>query len=98
MIDKVPGARVEVENVAEPPLSVFVASVVVPFLNVTLPVGVPETVGVTVAVKVTDCPKLEGLSEDTTAVVVPSLFTVCARADDVLPRKFESPPYIAVME
>ena len=42
-------------------LSVPVPSVVVPLVKVTVPVGVPmpETTGVTVAVKVTDRPEVE---------------------------------------
>jgi hypothetical protein len=38
-------------------------------LNCTLPVGVPAA-DVTVAVKVTLCPALEGLADEVTAVVV----------------------------
>lgn len=98
VIEYVPPDNVELEYVAEPPLRVLVASVFVPFLNVTLPVGVPEVAGAAVAVNVTSCPKFEGFSDDTTAVVVPSLFTVCIRIDDVLPMKLVSPPYVAVME
>jgi hypothetical protein len=43
---------------------------VVPSLKVTVPVGVPEPCGVTVAVKVTGCPKTDGLTDEVTAVVV----------------------------
>jgi hypothetical protein len=46
-------------NVALPLLSVPEPSVIVPFLKVTLPVGVPPT-EVTVAVKVTAAPNVEG--------------------------------------
>ena len=49
--------------------------VVDPSLNVTVPVGVPE-VAVTVAVKVTDCPKADGFTDEVRAVVV----VVCAEA------------------
>ena len=54
-----------------------VPSVLLPSLKVTVPVGVPEpgVLAVTVAVKVTDWPDLEGLSEETTIVVVSALFT-----------------------
>ena len=39
--------------------------------NVTVPVGLPvPEVTVTVAVKVTDCPKTDGLVPDTTVVIV----------------------------
>src|SRR5438552_2974765 len=59
-------------NVACPPLSVPVPSVVVPSLNVTVPVGVPAPppLGLTVAVKVTDCPNAEGLADEVIVVVV----------------------------
>jgi hypothetical protein len=41
-------------------------------LKATVP---PSGVGETVAVKVTDCPKAEGLSEEVTPVVVAARFT-----------------------
>jgi hypothetical protein len=44
--------------------------VVVPSLKVTVPVGATGVLGVTVAVKVTDCPKIDGLAEGVTVVVV----------------------------
>jgi hypothetical protein len=49
-----------------------------PSMKVTVPVGVPEpgALAVTVAVKVTDWPKTEGLGEALTAVLLPSLLTV----------------------
>jgi hypothetical protein len=64
--------RAEVLNVAVVPLSGWVASSVAPSLNCTDPVGVPApgAVTLTVAVKVTDCPKTDGLAEEPTAVVV----------------------------
>ena len=54
----------------------------VPSENVTVPVGVPAT-AVTVAVNVTDCPRVEGLREDVRLVLVVAL-TVWVRDDDVL--------------
>jgi len=59
------------------PLRVPVPSVLDPSLNVTVPVGVPEpgAVAVTVAVKVTDCPCLDGLRDEMTAVEVLALLT-----------------------
>lgn len=71
--------------------------VVVPSMNVTVPVG---TVGFpvgpeTVAVNVTDWPCPEGFTEDATAVVEVSFagaLTTWVRAFDVDPLKFESPP------
>ena len=54
-------------KVARPPLSVPVPSVVAPSLNVTVPVADD---GKTVAVKATDCPKVEGFGVAVTVVVV----------------------------
>ena len=78
-----PTARVVVLNVAWPlPFTgTAEASVVAPWLKVTVPVGVPAPVPppVIVAVKVTDCPYGEGLGVDTTAVEVAS-WTACGAA------------------
>ena len=62
-------------NVAVPPDSVPVPSVVAPSRNVTVPVGVPVPGGTTatVAVNVTDCPNTDGLADDATVVVVLAL-------------------------
>lgn len=82
------------ENVAWPPeFKVLVASVLVPSLKVTLPVGtaVPGELAVTVAVKVTVWFLREGLSDEVTALVVPSLFTTWLRAEEVLGLKLELP-------
>ena len=86
-------------NVAWPELRVLVPIGVAPSLKVTVPVGVPVpgAVGVTVAVKVTDWPKTEGLTEETPAVVVPALLTVCVKLGEVLVLKLASPLYTAVM-
>lgn len=59
MIECDPTARVDVVSIALPPLSVPVPRAVVPSLNVTVPVGVPD-VAVTVAVKVTAWSKADG--------------------------------------
>lgn len=75
-------ARPAESNLTDPML-------LVPFRNVTVPVGVPA-VAITVAVKVTVCPLVDGLSEDASEVVVLAL-TVCVRAGEVLDRKFVSP-------
>src|SRR5262249_58374545 len=56
-----------------PALRVEVPSVAAPSKKVTVPVGVPDPDGVTVAVKVTDCPNTEGLTDEVTDVVVPCL-------------------------
>ena len=72
---------------------IWVLSVLVPSLNVTLPVGtaVPGELAVTVAVKVTFWPCFEGLRDEVTALVVPSLFTTWVRAEEVLGMKPELP-------
>ena len=67
-----------VARVAMPELlRVALPRVIGPFLNVTVPVGVPEpgAVALTVAVKVTDCPKTDGLTDEVTVVEVLALFT-----------------------
>ena len=70
MIVCVATVGVAVANVAFPPLSAPVPKTVLPFLNVTVPVGVPVPVCVTVAVNMTDWPNIEGFFEDVTLVVV----------------------------
>ena len=58
-------------------LSVPVPRVVEPSLNVTVPVGVPvPLVGLTVAVKVTFCPTVDGFGLEVMVVVVAMLLTV----------------------
>jgi hypothetical protein len=81
----VPSASVDVVIAAFPALSATVASVVAPSLKVAVPVGVPEVAGFTVAVNVTALPKVEGFSEDTTAVDVAWRFTTCDNTGEVLP-------------
>ena len=68
----------ELLKVAIPALSVPVPNVVVPSLKVTVPVGVPPpgATAETVAVNITDRPNTEGLTEDTTVVVLLAWFTV----------------------
>jgi hypothetical protein len=85
--------RAEVLNVAVVPLSGWVARIVAPSLNCTEPLGVPApgAVALTVAVKVTDCPKTDGFAEEPTAVVVFALLTVWVRGGDVLPVKLPPP-------
>jgi len=84
-----PLASVEVLYVAPPLLIVAVPSVVLPSVNVTVPVAV---VGVTVAVNVTDEPYADGFADEARVTVVFVLFTVCVRAVDVLLLSFVSPP------
>ena len=69
VIECVPAVREDVVNVARPLVSSEVdPSVVVPSMNVTVPVGTPDPL--TVAVKVTPAPKVDGLLLDATVVVV----------------------------
>jgi hypothetical protein len=63
-------AKVALMNEAEFPLSAILASIVLPSLNVIVPVGVPEVAGCTVAVNVTDFPYTDGFAEETREVVV----------------------------
>ncbi len=66
-------------------------SVVLPSLNVTVPVGIAPEAVLTVAVKVTVPPTpIDGL-EEAKVVVVAAWFTVCAKTVDVLPAKLLSP-------
>ncbi len=89
----VPADRAEVVKVATPPLRVPVPSVVAPSKKVTVPVAGPEPdPGVTVAVKVTDWPVLEGFWLEVSAVVVERRFTVWLSAVEVLGLKLASPP------
>jgi hypothetical protein len=80
-------------NVALPELKLAVASVVAPSRKVTVPVGVPEPgeTALTVAVKVTDCPKTDAFTDEVTPVVLESLVTDCVSAADVLFVKLLSP-------
>ena len=91
----VPGASVEVVKVAFPALSVPVPRAAAPSLKVTVPLGVPIDPA-TVAVNFTDWPKLEGLSDDTTVVVLAIFFTTCDSTLEVLPEKIPPPAYLAV--
>jgi hypothetical protein len=92
----VPEASVDVVNFATPPLTPMVFRAVVPSWKVTVPVTFPLNCGVTLAVKVTDCAKFDGFSDETKAVVVVALLTTWLITFDVLPGKFESPPYTAL--
>jgi hypothetical protein len=58
-------------------------------MNVTVPVA---PVPVTIAVKVTELPYVDGLADDDMTLVVVALFTVCERTDEVDVAKFASPP------
>ena len=58
-----------------------------PSRKVTVPVGVPApaNTAATVAVKVTDCPKVEGFADDATLVVVFAGLTVWVGSEALLP-------------
>ncbi len=64
----VPAVKLKVENLDTPELSAHVPSELNPSLNVTVPVGVLELPD-TVAVKVTELPTLDGLSDEVSAVL-----------------------------
>ena len=65
--------------------------VFVPDLKITVPVGVPDVEGVTVAVKVTDWPAEDGLSDDINEVLVAAFVTTWDTGDDGLVASFASP-------
>jgi hypothetical protein len=64
-----------------------------PSVNVTVPVGtrMPARVGVSVAVKVTEFPALDGFSDEVTLVVVEAMLTICTKVFEVLALKFAAP-------
>jgi hypothetical protein len=94
----VPTGSVVVVKLAALPLREALPRLVLPLLNVTVPVAVPPNCPETVAVKVTDWPEGEGFSDEVKVVVEPAFPTTWLTAVDVLPAKSESPPYAAVME
>src|SRR5277367_5939438 len=99
-MDSVPAGRVEVEILVVAELttpsqtqpSVPVPMVLLPFLKVTVPVGVLVPEVVTVAVKVTESPMLEGFSLDCRLVVVVAR-PVPAQAVKRLPTLTEPRPF-----
>ena len=74
--------------VALPLLIVPDPSVVLPSVNVTVPVAV---VGVTVPVNVTDEPYADGFADEASVTVVFAFCTVCVSTEDVLLLSFASP-------
>ena len=64
----------------------------------TVPVRVPMTEEETLAVKVMDLPAADGLALEESTVEVAAGFTICARVEEALERKLESPLYLAEME
>jgi hypothetical protein len=81
VIEWLPAESVVLANEALPPLTGTVAKTVAPSRNCTLPVAAD---GNRVAVSVTDWPVNAGLRDDTSAIDVDALFTVCVTAGDVL--------------
>jgi len=81
-------AKAAVANVATPLVIVPVPIVAAPSLNVTVPDAVA---GETVAVNVTDAPKVDGFKDDVIVVAVGACVTVCDTAEEVLVRSFASP-------
>ena len=61
-------------------------------------VPAPGETALTVAVKVTDWPKTEGLTEEATLVVVLAWLTFWVRTEEVLELKLASPLYTALIE
>ena len=84
-----PMLRAVVVKVATPPTNVPLPIGLPPSRNVTDPVGVPVAgaTAVTVAVKVTAWPRMEGFTDEVTAVEVLPLLTTCGFPviDPVLP-------------
>ena len=93
----VPKGNLLVEYLAEPPVRLTEAKTVEPIKKRTLPVGVPNCAD-TVAMKVTDLPKIEGFTDETRVTVVGPLVTVCETVFEVLALKVASPLYAAVVE
>src|SRR5690242_14105706 len=89
--------RAEVVKVAwaEPLRVTLLARVAAPSRKLTVPLGVPDpgALAATVAVKVTVCPKTDGLLVEVTVVVLGSVVRSAGEAESVpeLARKFVSP-------
>jgi hypothetical protein len=92
----VPADRAEVLKLACAPEEVEVSAAlprtVLPSWNVTVPVGVPLAVVVTVAVRGTAWPGAAGAAELASAVELPSCRTVWFRAEEVPLALVRSPP------
>jgi hypothetical protein len=76
----VPETNAEVANEADPAVNETAPRVVPPSIKVIVPVGVPDAeTGATPAVKVTICPKADGLTLETRLALVGAVFTICER-------------------
>jgi hypothetical protein len=87
-----PADRFAVDIDVVPEAKLAVPRVVAESRNVTVPLAVPVNCGVTVAVKVTVWPKIDGFNELVTALELVTLFTVCVIAVDALLLMLLSPP------
>src|ERR1035438_5285555 len=85
-----PAPSDEVLSTATPPLTVALPSTVAPSLNCTVPVA---ALGVTAAVKVTDCPEVAGFSDEVTVTLELVLDTVTTTAVELLAVSLPSPLY-----
>jgi hypothetical protein len=95
----VPNARFETERVAVPfDCKIPVPRLAVPLRKVTVPVGVPPTAPVTVAVNMIGPPKKAGFGAEVSVIVVACGPTVTGNAAETLAAVLASPPYVAVME
>ena len=83
-----PAGSVEVAKLAMPPLRVPEPRMLLPSWKSIVPVALG---GETVAIRVTDCPALEGFELGFTAVAVECLTMVCESTLLALPKKFVSP-------
>jgi hypothetical protein len=91
LIEFVPTVRIEIANPAARFLSIAVSNKVAPFMNEMLsPFGGAPMLEVTIAVKVTVSPYVDGFGEDLSVVVVAARTNWLTGAD-VLPLLFESP-------
>jgi hypothetical protein len=98
VIEWLPTASVEEVNVALPAVTVTaLARVVVPSVNLTVPVGVPLADAM-VAVRVTDDPDVDGFAEEVTVVVVDPPVTTCESAVLALFVKPPVPVKVATIE
>jgi hypothetical protein len=83
-----PGGNVEVvKDAFALPFRDAVPRRVNPKRKLTVPLGVPAVVDVTVAVNVTGCPNVEGFCDDAREVEVAApeeAFTICERAEELL--------------
>ena len=89
-----PAPSDEVLSTAAPPLIVALPSTVAPSLNCTVPLA---ALGVTAAVKVTDCPETAGFREEATATVAEALPTLRIAGGEVLLPFMASPLYAATI-